>query len=263
MPANVICLAAEKRTFYHGTSKACADSILHTGFRGWSWTSDHHVSSYLAKQNADRYKHGGIFGTGTYVSRDWRVSLFFGTVLFRVELQPSTRILDLDVPPDPKIINRLKREFGHEILHKNPRKVMPHNKRLTLEESVHLARHHVKLRLDSEPDMDAWQFHQDRLMEVRPILMRFGIHGWGVANDLNGIAIFNTDHIKPREVVVSITSQTLIDACYHYERTDGPHASINAMIQTMNLSNSPEAHDNRRWLQEANRILAARTTEYH
>lgn len=102
MPANVICLAAEKRTFYHGTSKACADSILHTGFRGWSWTSDHHVSSYLAKQNADRYKHGGIFGTGTYVSRDWRVSLFSELFSFASNSSRAPAFLISTSRPIPK-----------------------------------------------------------------------------------------------------------------------------------------------------------------
>ncbi|MFN6016835.1 MAG: hypothetical protein ACK49N_04595 [Verrucomicrobiota bacterium] len=134
---------------------------------------------------------------------------------------------------------------------------MPRNKHLTLEEVVQLARHHSKLRIKSDTNLNSWQFHKDRLMELRPILMRYGIHGWGESNDLNGIAIFNTDRIRPREVLVSLPSDKLYDACYDYHRSDGPHASINAMIDTMYHSYSPEAQDNLRWFHEANRSLAA------
>jgi len=66
-------------------------------------------------------------------------------VLFRVALRPGTRLLRLDLPPDRKVLDTLKREFGKVILVKNPLKVMPHNKRLTLNEAVQLARYHVAM----------------------------------------------------------------------------------------------------------------------
>ena len=257
MSSDPIHLATELRSFYHGTNKSAADSILRQGFRGWSWINDNCMHICLGRRSGDRYQHGGLLGGGTYVTCDWKVGLFFGPVLFRVELQPGTRLLCLDVSPEQKVLKRLKREFGHEILHRNPLKVMPRNKHLTLEEVVQLARHHSKLRVKSDTNLNSWQFHKDRLMELRPILMRYGIHGWGESNDLNGIAIFNTDRIRPREVLVSLPSDKLYDACYDYHRSDGPHASINAMIDTMYHSYSPEAQDNLRWFHEANRSLAA------
>lgn len=257
MKTNAIGLLNENRTFYHGTSKSSASSILRQGFRGWSWIDDHCTYICLGKRSDDRYQHGGLLGCGTYVTRSWKVGLFFGPVLFRIELQPGTRLLCLDVPPEPKVIKRLKRDFGHEIMHTNPLKVIPRNKRLTLEEVVQLARHHSKLRIKSDTNLNSWQFHKDRLMELRPIFMRYGIHGWGESNDLNGIAIFNTDRIRAREVVVSLLTNRLYDACYDYRRSDGPHASIEAMIEAMYRSQSPEAHDNLRWFHEANRSLAA------
>jgi hypothetical protein len=36
--------------------------------------------------------------------------------MFRVELQPGTRLLRLDLPPERKTLDTLKRNFGNEIL---------------------------------------------------------------------------------------------------------------------------------------------------
>ena len=35
---------------------------------------------------------------------------------------------------------------------------------------------------------------------MRKVLVRYGIHGWGEPNDLNGIVLFSTDRIRIREV---------------------------------------------------------------
>ena len=49
-----------------------------------------------------------MYGRGTYVSCNWRVALYFGPVMFRVELQPGTRLLRLDVPPKRKTLDTLQ-----------------------------------------------------------------------------------------------------------------------------------------------------------
>lgn len=255
MSSEAIHLPTENRTFYHGTSKFSARSILRQGFRDWSWTENNYRFRYRKKEGADRHKHGGALGYGTYITANWKTGLHFGPVLFRVELQPGTRLLRLDVAPDPRIIDRLKREFGHEILTKNPLKVIPRNKHLTLGEAIELTRHHFDKRYNSGANGDLWWFHHDRLFELRPILMRHGIHGWGESNDLNGIAIFQSDRIKPREVMVCLPTRNLSDACNNYERCDGPHASLDAMIQTMHRATNPGAANTRRWFHEANRGL--------
>ena len=243
---------------YHGTSKFSARSILRQGLRDWSWTENSYRFRYRKKEGADRQKHGGALGPGTYVTRNWRVGLHFGPVLFRVELQPGTKIVTLDVPAEAKIINRLKREFGHEILIKNPLKVIPRNKRLTLEEAIQLTRHHFNTSLNCGRDWEAWDFHRSRMFELRPILMRYGIHGWGESSDLFGIAIFNTSRIEIREVVVSLPTADLASHCNNYERTDGLHASLDAMIQTMHRASNPGADNTRKWFHDANRILNER-----
>jgi hypothetical protein len=75
---------------------------------------------HLAKRGIDRLMHGGSYGGGTYVTCNWRSALFFGPVLFRVELQPGTRIMRIDLQPEGKVLDSLKREFGKEILTKSP-----------------------------------------------------------------------------------------------------------------------------------------------
>lgn len=261
MPSNALHLPTENRIFYHGTSKRNARHILHHGFRDRSWTADNPKFRLLAKRGVDRIMHGGALGNGTYLTCNWKTGLFFGPVLFRVELQPGTRLLRLDVPPDLKILDRLKREFGHEILIKSPLKVMPRNKRLTLDEAVQLARHHQSGKYHASMRDGSWDFHQARQMEVRSILIRYGIHGWGESTELDGIAIFATDRITPREVVLCLPTRQLADACNDNERTDGPHASLDAMIQTMHRATNPGANNTRKWFHEANRILEGRARQ--
>lgn len=259
MSPDALHLPIENRVFYHGTSKHSARSILRHGFRDWSWTANSHKHRYLAKQGIDRVMHGGAHGNGTYVTCNWKTGLHFGPVLFRVELQPGTRLLRLDVPPNPKILDRLKREFGHEIVTRNPLKVIPRNKRLTLDEAIQLARHHLHLSWNIRSNWDAWYLHNERMLEIRPILTRYGIHGWGESNDLSGIVIFDTARIKPREVLVSLPTRKLAEACNNNERTDGPHASLDLMIQTMHRATNPGAANTRKWFNEANRILNGST----
>jgi len=241
--------------FYHGTSKHSARKILRHGFSDRSWTAKSHKFRFMAKQGIDLFFHGGALGHGVYCTANWKSALHFGPVLFRVEIQPGTRILDLDLPPDPRIIDRLKREFGHEILSRHPLKVMPRNKRLTLDEAIQLARYHQSGKAHARLGDGFWDFHQARLLEIRSILIRYGIHGWGESTDLDGIAIFATDRVKPREVVLSLPTRQLAEACNNNERSDGPHASLDLMIEAMHRATNRGAENTRKWFHDANRIL--------
>ena len=40
-------------------------------------------------------------------------------------------------------------------------------------------------------------------MEIRSLLTRLGIHGWGESTGLDGIVIFATNRLKPREDILS------------------------------------------------------------
>ena len=42
------------------------------------------------------------------------------------------------------------------------------------------------------------------------------------------------------------------------ERTDGPHTSLDLMIQTMHRATNPGADNTRKWFHEANRMLLSR-----
>jgi hypothetical protein len=255
--SDALHLPTENRVFYHGTSKRNARRILREGLRDWSWTESTPKIKYKAGEGATRWLHDGMYGRGTYVSCNWRVALYFGPVMFRVELQPATRLLRLDVPPDRKTLDSLKRNFGNEILAKNPLKVMPRNKRLTLNEAVQLARHHVDVKMHAGWDDRKSDLHDQRMRELRSILVRYGIHGWGEAKDLNGIVVFATDRISVREVVVSVPSPEMSDAFHDPTRRHGSHASLQAMITTMHRATNRGAANTRRWFAEANQALRA------
>lgn len=253
------------RVFYHGTSRYSARSILREGFRDRSTTRSVPKIRYMGRRGTEWYRHGGVLGNGTYITRNWKTGLFFGPVLFRVELMAGTRLIDLEPAPDPAVIGRLRREFGHQILTRHPLEVMPRNKRLTHEEAVELARHHNWQRMHADflrtDHPRGYDFHSARLMDLRSILIRHGIHGWGDPVDLDGILIFAADRLRVREVVVSLPTQKLLEACNWHTSCDGPHASLQAMIDVMHRATNRGADNTRRWFHEANRILARRAAE--
>ena len=100
---------------------------------------DDPLYKYHKEWGEERFMHGGVLGRGTYVTCNWRGCLHFGPVVFRVELQPGTRIMRLDKAADPRVIDTLKREVrtGNPAP-PPPWKAMPKNKRLTLREVVEL-----------------------------------------------------------------------------------------------------------------------------
>ena len=243
--------------FFHGTSRRAARKILKEGFKDWSWTAKNPNLSHLAKQGIARWIHDGAYGRGTYVTRNWRVSLFFGPVLFRVSLQPGTRILRLDVPPDTKVLGSLRREFGKEILTQPPWKVLPRNKHLTLNEAIALARYHVKEWLNSKrfPSTKRTEMHEQGMRDLRKILVRYRIQGWGEPSDLSGIVIFATDRIQVSEVVLSIPRNDLLSEFMETKYVQERYPSLEAFAQQCRRSPNRANAVTRKWVDEANQQL--------
>jgi hypothetical protein len=245
----------ENRIFYHGTSKRAARKILAHGLRDYSWTAETPLLKYKAKQGITRWMHDGSYGRGTYITCNWRTALYFGPVLFRIELQPATRIVHLNVPPDPKVLDTLKREFGHEILKTTPRKVMPINKRLTLEQTIQLARHHC-----AKYESCGWgsvksERHERLMFDLRNILVRYGIHGWGEATDLGGIVIFATDRLKVSEIMLSLPTRKLRDEAFDPSRCYRNFDSLDALIATTRAARNPGAVHTLAWVAASNATL--------
>ena len=238
--------------FFHGTSKRNARRILREGLRDWSWTADTPLLKYKAKRGIVRWMHGGFYGRGTYITCNWRSALFFGPVLFRVELQPGTRILRLDLPPASKVLDALKREFGREILTKSPWKVMPRNKRLTLDEAIQLARHHVANWEASSWFNPRCEVHERLMLDLRKILVRYGIQGWGEPSHIGGIVIFATDRIKVREVVVSVPTEDLWLEFRQPGPRTGPDSSLEAMVDACRSAKNRGAPHTLQWVEHAN-----------
>jgi hypothetical protein len=240
---------------YHGTSRRNARKILSEGFRDWSWTAETPLLKYKAARGEVRCFHNGSYGRGTYVSCNWRAALHFGPVLFSVELQPGTRILRLDIPPEGKVLDSLVREFGREILTKSPWKVMPRNKRLTLDEAIQLARHHVS-RWEGESWGDTrGALHEALMLDLRKILVRYGIQGWGEPSDLGGIVIFSSDRLKIREVMLSVPDE---DLWYRYRHPGCPttsHSSLDNFMNVCRTATNRGAANSRNWVEQANEVL--------
>jgi hypothetical protein len=163
----------------------------------------------------------------------------------------------LDVPPETKVVASLKREFGNEILTKPPWKVLPRNKHLTLKEAIALARYHVNEWDNSRRifDTSRIEMHKQRMRDLRKILVRYGIQGWGEPSALNGIVIFATDRIQVSEVVLSIPTNDLfldfMDTKYVQQR----YPSLEAFAQQCRRSPNRGNVVTRKWVDEANAQL--------
>jgi hypothetical protein len=251
------------RVFFHGTSKRNARRILREGLRDWSWTAETPMIKHLSKRGIDRLMHGGSYGCGTYVTCNWRSALFFGPVLFRLELQPGTRLVRIDLPPDGKVLDSLKREFGKEILARSPWKVMPSNKRLTLDEAIQLARHHVTRYQGGGWSDPRAQKHEKLMFDMRNILVRYGIQGWGEPSDIGGIVIFATDRLKVREVVLSLPTENLLRGFRDTTTAADRHPSLEAMARSCLTARNRGADNTRKWVEEANQELEGKLQLSH
>ena len=245
----------DHRIFYHGTSKRAARKILAHGLRDYSWTAETPRLKYKAKQGINRWMHGGHYGRGTYITCNWRTALYFGPVLFRVEQQPATRIVHLDVPPDPKVLDTLKREFGHEILKTTPRKVIPANKRLTLEQTIQLARHHCALYQSTGWGSMKSERHERLMLDLRNILVRYGIHGWGEPTDLGGIVIFATDRLKVSEIKLSLPTRKLHEEAFNPATCYSRFESLDTLVATTRAARNPGAANTLAWVDASNSRL--------
>ena len=241
--------------FFHGTSRRAARRILDQGLR--DWTPEVEIRDYrrLRKLNENgRRLHGGVYGRGTYVTCDWRAAIFFGPVLFRVELKPGTRVLRLDEDPDTTVLDALRREFGQEILIKSPRKVMPRNKRLTLNEAIQLARYHHQRPYFSNNQIKI-ERHGALMFELRSLLVRYGIQGWGDPENLGGIVVFATDRLKVREVVLSLPNRPLYARAYSIHWNSADTATLEEFTQECQSATGAAARITHEWVKTANETL--------
>jgi hypothetical protein len=181
-----------RHVFYHATSLEAVERIVQEGFRERFFGDDGEPDG-----------SGGNLGDGIYITVNWRVAFWFGQVLLRVQLRPGTRVLDACQPPDAKIINNLRREFGRQILTESPWRAMPRIKQLKLPELISLFRY-LYYHYWEKPYRDAsgsrrWparkEFHGDLLRNFRSLLIRYGFHGYGNPSDDNGIVLFSGDRL--------------------------------------------------------------------
>jgi len=247
----------DSRVFYHGTSKRSARRILTEGLRDYSWVEETPLLKYKAESGLVRLMHGGSYGRDTYISCNWRAAVFFGPVLFRLELRAATRIVALDIPPDAKVLDSLKREFGNQILTASPWKVMPKNKRLTLNEAIQLARYHCAIFETNWSRSGKPNPHERLMFDLRNILVRYGIHGWGEASDIGGIVIFATDRLKVAEVIFSLPTEALCCEARDPSRCFRRFDSLAALVTATRAARNRGAANTLAWVDASNAAVRA------
>lgn len=225
-----------QHTFYHGTSIDAAEAIARHGFRVW-----------FQNDEGEYYTNLTCLGNGCYMTCDWRIALWFGPALFKVTILPGTRLLNSAVPPDDKVVEYLRREFGHEVLNKAPWKIIPSNKQLRLPEVIALFRYHYWYTWEEDYGRDhggssKWpikrNLHARLLRDFRSVLVRYGFDGYGNPSDHNGIVVFREGRVVVREFVAEIQ-----DADYGRLREEefGQFQSIDDVKTFFHRHGSPRA----------------------
>jgi hypothetical protein len=112
--------------------------------------------------------------------------------------------------PDYRVLRQLRREIGEEILRKDPRTVLPRNKKLDLRQLVALARFHYAEtygatgNLGSEPAYRRNRLHIALFERMKSSLVRYGFDGFGdPASDI-GILILASDRVRLCQVVLAV-----------------------------------------------------------
>jgi hypothetical protein len=117
-------MKGDKGIYFHGTWIGYGHSIMSRGFE-------------LGHEGLGHY-----LGRGVYIAPElasaalWAVSDF----IIICSLKPGTRILWIDGTHDERVIDRLRREFGKQLLELGPhfQRAIPHNKQLTQSELIEL-----------------------------------------------------------------------------------------------------------------------------
>jgi hypothetical protein len=179
--------------FYHATAPENLESILRNGFR----------LPFFVDEDGNRLKVEGCTGHGVYVSKDWRTALWFNRALLRVQLINATRILDVSVAPDMRVIDSLRREFGRELLSDKTlfHKVIPRNKHLKCSELIELTKYHYHRTWGQGPGK---RFHGKSLLQCWSMLRRYRYDGFGHSTSDIGIVLLAPEKITVKELVAVI-----------------------------------------------------------
>ena len=207
------------RLFLHGTQPDRAQRILDEGFQTrWEPLEESERADGVTR--VVDAPNGDCLGMGAYMTASPRWAAYFGPAILRVEMVPGTRILDISSRPDPKILKRLRQEFGKQILDStSPWKSMPRNKRFTLPELVAWVSHHFDktygpraMLRDSEKQMVQWRQHERALHNARSVVQRFGYHGFGDPHTDLGVVVFSPDRLEAVELIACLEPDTPMEA---------------------------------------------------
>lgn len=210
MPTND---ARDGREFLHGTSALAAACVAVEGFR--------------LLTTEQRIWQDGCLGGGIYVTRALATAMAFAGAasgregpdyVLRVRLAPGIRLLRLTGRYDARVIDALRREFGHEVLCVRFPQALPRNKHLRARELIELLNYLWSRRelLDSDTD-------SRHLRGVRRYLTRLRYDGFGCPDSDIGMVVFNPSALElvrieacdpVRRTLSAATPQQLVtDAC--------------------------------------------------
>lgn len=185
----------EKRIYYHGTWSGYGYAIMTRGFE-------------LGHEG-----HGHLLGRGVYIAQELAsAALWTNYFVVVCSLAAGTRILWIDGDHDRRVMDRLRREFGKELLELGPhfQRAIPHNKQLTQEELIELCNYVLMRRRYKRNQywrsalkgkrgtyFDAWM----RLNRLHQYVRRYGYDAVGDRSqydwDSDEILVYNPARVLP------------------------------------------------------------------
>ena len=159
--------------------------------------------------------HGNLLGRGIYIAPTLAAAALWGTSDFIISctLQPGTRILWVNGQYDQRIIDRLRREFGRELLTLGPHfaRAIPANKQLTHDELIHLCTYVMvrmrqgRYKYSLQPrkgKREAYYTRWRRVSQLHEYIKRYGYDALGDRShshwDSDEIVVFNPARVLPR-----------------------------------------------------------------
>lgn len=181
--------------YYHGTDDRLAYSIMSEGLK------------------VGELRHGRMLGRGIYITQELASAVFWShNIVIRCRLLSGTRIIWISEGYDPRVVGRLEREFGRELLELGPdfQKAIPSNKQLTKSELIELCNYIFETRREKRWQYglgavkgkrskywDAWA----RLSQLHDAARRHQYDGLGDRSfeewDSDQLLIFNPSRVVP------------------------------------------------------------------
>jgi len=93
------------------------------------------------------------------------------------------------------------------------------------------------------------------MFDLRNILVRYGIQGWGEPADIAGIVIFATDRLRVKEVVLTMPTEDAWYGCRNLANNSECLTSLTALVTSTRAARNRGAPSTLAWVNASNAAI--------